>query len=111
MSRFYGKVGYANTGELVGGEWENEITERDYYGDVLNESVTEGSADKVNNDIRLSERISVVADAYALGNYAYIKYVIKDEGGVAWEVTTVELKRPRLILSLGGVYHGSRPTP
>jgi hypothetical protein len=29
--------------------------------------------------------------------------------GVRWDVTDVEVQRPRLILRLGGVYHGPLP--
>jgi len=108
MARFYGMVGYGVSGEFVDGVWSDSITERAYYGNVLNETRTHESADKVNDDFRLSSRISIVADAYALGNYSDIKYV-KDESGAFWVVTSVELKRPRLILSTGGIYHGSKP--
>lgn len=110
MARFFGKVGYAVSGELVDGVWSDSIVERDYYGKYLNETVTQEESDKVNNDVRLSSRISVVADPYALGHYSNIKYVI-DDGGVYWEITSRELKRPRLILSTGGVYHGPKASP
>lgn len=108
MARFYGKVGYGVPGELVAGVWSDSIVERDYYGKYLNETVSHEESDKVNADMRFSSRISVVADPFALGHFSDIKYVI-DEGGVFWEVTSVELKRPRLILSTGGVYHGPKP--
>ncbi len=108
MARFFGKIGYGVPGELVNGVWSDEITERAYYGDILNETVTHSDSDKVNDDLRLSQRISIVADEYALGKYSDIKYVI-DETGTFWVVTSVELKRPRLILSIGGVYHGPKP--
>lgn len=107
MSRFYGKVGYANTGSLVGDEFVPTITERDYSGRYLNLTSASMDDEKVNSEIRLQARISILADAYALGNFQYIKYV--EEDGVVWEVTSVELKRPRLILSTGGVYNGPRP--
>lgn len=108
MARFYGKVGYGVTVETEPDVWSDSITERDYYGNVLNETVSREDSEKVNDDIRLSSRISVVADPFALGHYSDIKYVV-DEGGVFWEVTSVELKRPRLILSTGGVYNGPKP--
>jgi len=108
MARFYGKVGYGSQGELVGGVWSDSITERAYFGDILNETRTYGSSDKVNDDFRLSERISIVADAFALGNFTDIKYV--ERAGVLWAVTSVEVQNPRLILSLGGVYHGPTAT-
>lgn len=110
MARFHGVVGYAVPAELVHGVWKDGITERVYYGDVLNETVSHEDADKVNSDLRLSSRISIVADAFALGNYSDIKYVV-DEVGVFWSVTSVQVKRPRLILSTGGVYDGPRASP
>lgn len=110
MARFFGKVGYALGGHLVNGVWTDNMTERPYYGDVLNDTQTHEQSDKVNDDLRLSSRISIMADAFALENRSKIKYVV-DESGAFWAVTSVELKRPRLILSTGGVYSGKRPTP
>lgn len=108
MARFYGKVGYGLTVETAPDVWSDVITERDYYGDVLNDTVSFEESDKVNDDLRLSSRISIVADPYALGNFSDIKYVL-DAGGVYWSVTSVEVQRPRLILSTGGVYNGIKP--
>lgn len=108
MARFHGKVGYGVEVETAPDVWSDSIVERDYYGSVLNETVSQVESDKVNDDLRLSSRISIVADPFALGHYSDIKYVI-DDGGVYWSVTSVEVKRPRLILSTGGVYSGPKP--
>ncbi len=110
MARFYGKVGYGVTVETAPDVWSDVIIERDYYGDVLSDTASFEESDKVNNDVRLSSRISVVADPYSLGNYSNIKYVI-DAGGVYWAVTSVEPQYPRLILSTGGAYNGIKPVP
>lgn len=110
MARFYGKVGYGVTAETAPDVWSDTIVERAYYGDVLNETVSHVDSDKVNSDLSLSSRISIVADPFALGHFSDIKYVI-DEGGVYWEVNSVQLKRPRLILSTGGVYNGIKYQP
>ncbi len=107
MVRFAGKVGYATSSETSLDVWTDSIVEHVYRGSILNRSIAQEEGDKVHNDLRLSSRISLVADPYALDHYSKIKYV-KDEGGVYWAVTNVELKRPRLILSLGGVYNGPR---
>lgn len=108
MPRFYGKVGYASPRELVAGIWSGGVTERAYFGEILNESSTTSSSDKVHDDLRLSSRISIVADAYAFEHYSKIKYVT-DGAGTRWQVNTIELKRPRLLLSTGGVYSGQLP--
>jgi hypothetical protein len=110
MARFFGKVGYATRSQTAPGVWSDTITERDYYGEYLNQTVSDSDAEKVNDDTSLSSRISIVADAFALGDFRNIKYVV-DESGVFWEVTSRELKRPRLILSTGGVYSGRKPIP
>jgi hypothetical protein len=109
MARFYGKVGYGIPTNPVPGVWSDEITERAYYGDVLNDVRALSTSEKVNDDVRMQSRISVVADAFALGNYLQIKYV--EWAGSLWSVASVDADRPRLILTLGGVYNGPRPTP
>lgn len=107
MARFYGKVGYSTRVETAPDVWSDVIVEREYYGKILNDTVSHVESEKVNEDIRLSSRISVVADPYALGNYSDIKYVV-DEAGVYFEVISTQVKRPRLILSTGGVYNGRK---
>lgn len=112
MARFFGKVGYGTSVETEPDVWSDSIIERDYFGKYLERTVSDQESDKVNDDSSLSSRISIVADPYALGNFTDIKYVI-DEVGVCWEVTSRQLKRPRLILSTGGIWHGAtaQPTP
>ncbi len=106
MARFYGTIGYGVSEETVPGVWSDEITERAYYGDILNDVRALSASEKVNDDVRMQSRISIVADAFALGNYLQIKYV--EWAGSLWTVTSVDADRPRLILSLGGVYNGPR---
>lgn len=109
MARFYDKVGYGLPTELVNGVWTANIVERDHYGDILKTMSSIEPSDKVNDDIRLQNRISIVADAFALENFSDIKYV--SYMGTRWTVQSVVVERPRLILSLGGVYDGPIPTP
>lgn len=108
MARFYDKVGYGIPGEFVGGVWADSITERDHYGEVLDMTKSFEPSEKVNDDFRLQNRISIVADAFAVENFSTIKYVLWM--GERWTVSSVRVDRPRIILSLGGVYHGPVPT-
>lgn len=110
MARFFGKVGYGVTVETAPDVWSDSITERDFKGSVLNETVSHAESDKVNEDLRLSSRISFIADPFAFEHWFNIKYVV-DESGAYWSVTSVQVKRPRLILSTGGVYNGRKPQP
>lgn len=97
-------VGYGGPTNLGDGVWSDSITEREYSGEVLDIMSSTAQSEKVNDDIRLQQEISVVADAFALGNFSRIKYVMWM--GTAWTVQSVKVKRPRLILALGGPYDG-----
>lgn len=104
MAKYYGKVGYVPTVETKPGVWRPQLVEKSYYGDVLKLSSRWQSNEHVNDDISVGHRISIVADAYAYQNFPYIKYV--EWLGTRWNVTSVEVERPRIILLLGGVYSG-----
>lgn len=109
MVRYFDKIGYEPEGTLVDGVYTADIIERDHYGEVLRATRNLIQADKVNDDISLSNRVSIVADAFALENFAFIKYAMWN--GARWTVTSVDVEPPRLILNLGGVYNGKIPTP
>ena len=101
--RYYGKVGYCTTVEVRPGVWDsNQIVERPYYGDVLRFTRRQQTADKVNDDLEISNQISILADPYAYDHFSEIRYVTWM--GVKWKVPTVEVEYPRLRLTVGGVY-------
>ena len=104
MAKFYGKIGYVNTVEVEPGIWEEQITERTYYGDLTRNISKFQSSGGVNDDINISNNISIVADPYANENFQYMRYV--EFMGAKWKITNVEVQYPRLLLSIGGVYNG-----
>lgn len=103
MPKFYGAVGYTKTVETSPGVSVEQITERNYYGDVIRNTRRLQSADKVNDDINISNEISIVADPYANDHFYAIRYVVFQ--GAKWKVSNVDVQYPRLILSLGGLYN------
>lgn len=107
MARFAGKVGFGETVNRGNGVWEDVMSERPYYGDVVRNRTAFDGSEKVNEDLRISHSISIVADAFAVDHMFAIRYV--QWAGSRWIVTAVEIQRPRLLLQLGGVYNG--PTP
>lgn len=106
MAKFYGEIGYGETVETVPGVWEDVITERKYFGDVLRNTRGVREGDKVNNDITVGNSISIVADAYAHEHFFAMKYI--KWAGAYWIISDVEVQRPRLLLRLGGVYNGTK---
>lgn len=109
MARFNGEVGYGDSVETPpeSGVWVDAITENVYFGDVIRNTRKSEAGENLNNDLSVMNSISIVADEYAIKHFFKIKYVRWE--GVLWTVTSVEVKSPRLILSLGSVYNG--PTP
>ena len=104
MNRWFGKVGYVETTEVEPGIWEEEEVVRSYYGDLARNSSKFQTSGDVNDNRNVSVEISIVADPYAEAHFSSIRYV--EFGGVNWKVNNVEPRRPRLILTLGGVYNG-----
>ena len=106
MARFYDVVGYGESVEtpLGSGVWVDVITEVPYYGDVIRNTRKLEPGESLNDDIVVSNSISIVADDYAIKHFSKIKYV--RWAGTLWTVSSVEVKSPRLIMSLGSVYNG-----
>jgi hypothetical protein len=102
--KFSGEIGYGNSEETSPGVWEDTITERHYFGDVIRNTRKLQDGSKVNDDISVQNSISIVADAYAGENFFAIRYI--RWAGALWKVTDVEVQSPRLILRLGSVYNG-----
>lgn len=109
MARFFGMIGFGETTEIAPGVYEDVITEKPYYGSVINDIRRADGSDKVNTDITLSNAFSVVADAYANEHIYAMRYI--QWAGVLWTITTVEVKRPRLTIRIGEVYNGPTPNP
>jgi len=105
MDKFYGPVGYAKPTETAEGVWVDIITEHNYTGDVIKNSRRLESGGKLNDDIVVNNSISIIADPFAYENFFAIRYI--KWMGAAWKVTNVEVIRPRLLLTIGGVYNGA----
>lgn len=104
MAKFYGAVGYAVTEESTPGVWEERIVERMYYGELIRNTRRLQTTEHLNDDINISNEISILADPFAYANFHSLRYV--DFMGAKWKVMSIEVQYPRLILTVGGVYNG-----
>lgn len=103
--KYYGAVGYSVTTETVPGVWEEQITERYYYGDVLKSARRwEPASDQQNDNLRITNQFSIIADPFALQHFHLIRYITY--AGTKWKVTEASIDGRRLILSVGDVYNG-----
>lgn len=103
MGKFYGEIGYADYVEGRVGVQREVIIERHYAGDVLRNVSKWRDGENQNSNIVLDNRLSIVADPFAYENSHKIRYV--KWMGAKWEVTSIEIQRPRLVLTIGGVYN------
>ena len=106
MAKFSGMIGYAETVETVPGVWEEKITEVRHFGDWIRNTRRLQPADQLNDNINISNELSIVANPYAMNHFhkmRYVKYL-----GTAWKVSNVEVRYPRLILTIGGEYNGEQ---
>lgn len=107
MSKWFGKIGYAFTGKTEPGVWSDEIIERSYYGDMTSDRYKRQQTSNINDDLVLSNVISILADPFAEKNYSHMAYV--EIMGTKWKIANVEIQYPRLILTVGGVWNGNSP--
>ena len=104
MKKFHGPIGFVDDEMLRPGVHYDVPVEYNYVGDVFDESYRIQNGTSVNDNIAVSNRISIVADPYARKHFHQMKYV--KWMGTAWEITHVQVQYPRLVLSLGGIYNG-----
>jgi len=104
MAKFRGSIGYGITSETSPGIWEETIIEKNVSGDILQNFKRTDQGEGPIDDIKISNKISFVANPYAIEHFHLIKYV--KWRGVAWKVSSIDVQYPRLVLNIGGVYNG-----
>ena len=106
MGKWFGRIGYSEQLEVSPGVWEEKITERQYYGDVVRNIRRLESSVNVNDDINASMEISIVSDPFALSNFHSMRYI--EYMGSLWKISNVEVNYPRLVLTIGGLWNGQQ---
>lgn len=107
MAKFRGAIGLVEEIETAPDVYEQKAIERKYRGDFVRNTRRWDNSEHLNDNLTLNNEISIVADSY-LYKHIYAMRYVKFEG-TAWEITNITLQRPRIILSVGGIYNG--PTP
>lgn len=103
MAKFYGAIGFAETVETDPGVWEEKIVEHSYSGDLIRNIRRLEPASSVNDNVNITNEISIVADPYAEQNMYAMRYVVFK--GSKWKISSVEVNYPRILLSIGGLYN------
>ena len=104
MAKWCGLIGYAEMVETSPGKYNERIVTHKHYGDVLKNTRRLQTADSINDNIEISNEISIVADAYAKLNIHHMRYI--EFMGAKWKISNVNVEYPRLKLTIGGLYNG-----
>lgn len=103
--KWYGQIGFVKSIQTAPSVWTCEETIREYQGDVYrNSNQWSTNSDSTNDDFTVNHQISIIADPYACDNCRSIKWA--EFMGARWKVKSFEVKPPRLVLTVGGVWNG-----
>lgn len=82
---------------------DRAMVERRYYGDLTRNTRRLQSSGNLNDNVTISNQISIVADPFANENFHAMRYA--EFMGTKWKIASVEVQYPRLILELGDVFN------
>lgn len=103
MAKFRSAIGFSETSETAPGVYSETIVERFYSGDTIRETKSWEKSEGRNDNLSINNRFSIVADPYCNTNLKQMRYI--KYAGSCWKITNVEIVRPRIILTVGGVYN------
>lgn len=103
MAKFYGNVGYGVQVETALDVYTEEIVPHPHRGDIVRNYTRWENGESLNDNLNVSNSISIVADPFALTHFNSIKWV--EWMGAKWKVTGIEVAYPRIILQVGGVWN------
>lgn len=103
MAKFLGKIGYGENVEIRPGVYDLKIVERECYCDLTRNTRRYENSSYANDNLNISNIVSIVADPFAMQNFHLMRYIIF--AGAKWKISSVEVQYPRLILTIGGLYN------
>lgn len=106
MAKFYGNITFSITEPRSDRPsiYEEHPTDVLYYGEIHSNRRRYYTNNKTNDDIEITQELSILSDDFAIKHCSEIKAV--EIEGVKWKVESIDIRYPRLILSIGGVYNG-----
>lgn len=103
--KYFGEIGFMSSDtETKGGIATQPIIPKKYFGEIVATSSRLQLQEKINPDISLNNSITILLDGYLkdnLSNIVYAEFLNRK-----WSVTAIEVKYPRVVLTLGGPYNG-----
>lgn len=104
MAKYHGIIGFVANIETQPGFYNNIATEKKYSGDVKRLTRRLESSSDICKTPNADIQISILADSFAYKNWHMIRYV--EWNDAFWEVRSIDIMRPRITITLGGLYNG-----
>lgn len=103
MTVVSGELGFAVTVETQPGTHELVFEEKTFRGEMLSNRQITKQGEQVVPGLVLANKISIIGTEYVFDNAARLVYV--KLRNVAWSISSIEIKHPRLYLTLGTTYN------
>lgn len=103
--KFSGKAGFrTNDVEIEPGVYEPTVVVKFIKGTVISNYYQHQNSDKSTIDnVRITNQLSIVANQFLNEHIANLVYI--EFQGVKWKVESFDIRPPRVVVSLGGVYN------
>lgn len=105
MAKFSGKIGFAITTEVKPGIYKEVYKERSYRGDVVKSNRRWEPSDTLNDNLSITNDISIISDSFAKINFGVMRYVRWMEQVFEITSASIDVERHRIVLSLGGTFN------
>lgn len=102
--KFAGKIGFVIAEETAPDVYREQATEKTYYGDVLKNTRRWENGEGANDNLNITNSFSIVANDYAYKHAGEMRYI--EWLGKKWKITNMTIDRPRITLTVGGLYNG-----
>lgn len=102
MAKYYGHIGFATQVESEPGIWTDVIEKRPYKGDILRSGRRYEASENINDNFTITNSFSIISDAFLYSHIPAMRYI--EYLGTKFKITSVEIERPRVTISVGGVY-------
>lgn len=103
--KFSGKAGFRiDDVEIEPGVYEPTVAVKSIKGTVISNYYQHQNSDKSTIDnARITNQLSIVANQFLNEHIANLVYI--EFQGVKWKVESFDIRPPRVVVSLGGVYN------
>ena len=108
MTKYAGKVGFVKLEKTKYDTFEEVVTEVSLTGDILQSGFNYKIRPYETDEPIPNVRVSLKSTSYLQSNLQYMRYLILD--GSPYKIETLSNQRPRVVVTLGGVYNGNRPS-